>query len=354
LSHIFKVCDKLLFISVFEENMKITISDIAKRAHVSAMTVSRVINNKGPVKKETRERIERVIEELDYKPNLFARSLSSKKSMMIGVIINRVKQVFFDNYIGQISSGVTDAAAERNYRVMFFPVETNHNHASAYYDIVRSHIPDGLIILRSKIDDPHIQVLAEHDVPFVLVNHKKYKKNYNFVDTENIKGVEMAMNYLFARGHKKIAFVAGSMDETNSRDRLKGYRMALEKHGVEYRDAWVLYGDFNRTRAYEETGKLWQDKNRPTAILAADDYMAIGAMQRIQDEGLAVPDDISIIGFDDVELASYTKPALTTIRQPLVELGDVAAKSLIDIIEDKQKAPVHKFLKVELIERDSA
>ena len=334
--------------------MKITILDIAKKANVSAMTVSRVINGAGPVKKETRERVERVIDELHYRPNLNARSLSSKKSMMIGVIINRVKQVFFDNYIGQISSGVTDAAAERNYRVMFFPVQTDYNHAFAYYDIVRSHIPDGLIILRSKIDDPHIQVLADHDVPFVLVNHKKYKKNYNFVDTENVKGAEMAMNYLFARGHRKIAFLAGSMDETNSRDRLKGYRSALAKHGIEYSEALVLYGDFNKEKAYKETGTLLPGMGRPTAILASDDYMAIGAVQRIQDEGLSVPDDIAIIGFDDVEPASFIKPALTTIRQPLVELGDAAAKGLIDIIENKQKTPVHKFLKVELIERDSA
>ncbi len=334
--------------------MKITILDIAKKANVSAMTVSRVINGAGQVKKETRERVERVIEELDYKPNLFARSLSSKKSMMIGVVINRVKQVFFDNYIGKISSGITDAAAAKNYRVMFFPVEKQDNRIAAYYDIVRSHIPDGLIILRSKIDDPRIQVLAEHEVPFVLVNHKTYKKNYNFVDTENIKGVEAAMDYLFRHGHRKIAFLAGSMDETNSRDRLKGYRAALEKQALEHRDDWVLYGDFNKDRAYEETGKLFQEKDRPTAILASDDYMAIGAMQRIRAEGLSVPKDISIIGFDDVEIASYIKPALTTIRQPLVELGESAAQSIIDIIEGKQKAPVHKFLKLELVERDSA
>ena len=318
------------------------------------MTVSRVINRTGQVKKETRERVERAIAELDYRPNLYARSLSSKKSMMIGVIINRVKRVFFDNYIGQISSGIMDAALARNYRVMYFPVETDKNRISAYHDIVRSHIPDGLIILRSKIDDPHIQMLADHNVPFVLVNHKKYKKNYNFVDSENSKGVEKAMDYLYARGHRKIAFLAGSMDETNSRDRLKSYRTTLAKYDIEYHDDWVLYGDFSKDKAYDETGNLFQQKNRPTAILASDDYMAIGAMQRIQEEGLSVPNDIAIIGFDDVELASFIKPALTTIRQPLVELGDAAANGLIDIIEKKQKVPLHKFLKVELIERNSA
>ncbi len=332
---------------------KVTIAEVAKRAGVSTMTVSRVLNNTGPVKKETAERIRAIIAELNYQPNLVARSLSSKRSMMIGIIINRVKKVFFDNYIGQIGSGITDIVQERGYRVMFFPVETDREKTSAYLDIVRSHVIDGLIILRSKTDNPHIQMLADNEVPFMLVNHKKYKKNYNFIDTENIEGTKTAMRHLYTNGHRKIAFFAGSMDETNSIDRLKAYHTAVKELRLVVNEEWVRYAEFDKQKAFEEAGKLLQCTNRPTAILASDDYMAIGAMERLQKEGLRVPQDMAVIGFDDVELASYVKPSLTTIRQPLTELGRVAAENLLNMIAGTQKSPVHKFLKLELVKRNS-
>ncbi len=333
--------------------MKVTIADIAKKANVSKMTVSRVINGSGPVKEETAERIRQIIKELHYQPNLIARSLSSKRSNTVGVIIPKVKQVFLDSYIAEISSGITETVLERDYRMMLFPVEIDSKRNSDYLNIVRSHIADGLIILKSKINDPNISLLVENKIPFLLVNHKKYKKKYNFIDTENITGAKMAVEYLYGLGHRDIAFISGSMDETNSIDRLKGYQSALKRLNLDYNPEWIINGDFCKEKAYEGVGRLLKLKKRPTAIFCSDDYMAIGAIERLKKEGLSVPADMSVIGFDDIELAAYYKPALSTIRQPLLELGKMAANYLIDIIEGKQKSLVRKFLKVKLIKRAS-
>ena len=156
-----------------------------------------------------------------------------------------------------------------------------------------------------------------------------------------------------ALGHRDIAFVAGSMDETNSKDRLKGYKDTMKNLGLKYCNEWIVYGDFNKEKAYQESKKLLKVEKRPTAIFCGDDYMAIGVMERIMEEGFSIPDDIAIIGFDDIELAAYVKPALTTIRQPIYELGKTAAQILLNLINSKQKTPVHKFLNVKLIKRQS-
>ena len=267
--------------------MKTTLADIAKKANVSKMTVSRVLSGKGQVALETTNRIKKIIAELGYQPNLIARSLSSNQSMILGVLIPKIKHMFLDNYIAQILSGVTDIALQNNYRIMLCPIEYNPDQDSDYLNLARSKLLDGMILVKTRSNDPNIAVLANVGFPFVLVNHKKYSKKINFVDSQNIKGASMAVKYLYNLGHRNIAFVAGSMDETNGKDRLKGYKDTMKNLGLKYCHEWIVYGDFNKEKAYQESKKLLKGGKRPTAIFCGDDYMAIGVMERIMEEGLS-------------------------------------------------------------------
>jgi len=334
--------------------MKLTLVDIAKMANVSKMTVSRVLSGKGPVAAKTKAHILKIVDELNYQPNLIARSLASKQTMILGIIIPKIEHMLLDNYIAQVISGITDIAMQNNYRIMLCPFEPEQQHKSEYMNIARSKLITGMILVKTKYDDPNITDLADHGFPFVLVNHKKYSKKINFVDSRNIEGAKIAVNYLYEKGHKEIAFVAGSMDETNGKDRYKGYVDAMKKLGLPFRPEWVVNGDFNKEKAYIEAKKLIKPGKKPTAIFCSDDYMALGVIQHIKEVGLTVPDDIAIIGFDDIELASYTKPALTTIRQPIYDLGKTAAEILLNLIDNKTTSPVHKLLNVELVKRESA
>ena len=258
------------------------------------------------------------------------------------------------NDIAQILSGITNIAMQNNYRIMLCPIDINQQQGYEHLNLARSKLVDGMIIFAPKIGDPNIDVLANAGFPFVLVCHKKYSKVYNFVDSRNIKGAHIAVQYLYDKGHKDIAFVAGSLDSTNAKDRLKGFKEAMNNFGLICRDDWIVYGDFEKEQAYRESEKLLRNAKKPTAIFCSDDYMAMGVMKRIIAIGLSVPEDIAIVGFDDIDIAAHIKPALTTVRQHLYKLGKTSAQVLLNLINGSIKSPVHKFINVELVKRESA
>jgi LacI family transcriptional regulator len=330
-----------------------TLKDIAQKANVSRMTVSRVFSNPESVSKSTRAKIEKIAEKLGYHPNLVARSLSSSRSMTIGIFMPKIKNAFLDVYITQILSGITDVTQELNYRIMIFPFDYESAPKDIYVSIAKSNLVDGIILLKTRKDDIGINKLAETDFPFILVNNKKKNGIINYVDSQNTKGARLAIDYLYKMGHRKIGFVTGEMKETNAIDRLLGYKKALKEYGLRLNSNWIINGAFSSIVAYEATKKLLNQKDIPTAIFCSDDYMAIGVMNRIKELGLSVPKEISIIGFDDIELASYIKPPLTTIRQPIYEIGKKSAEILLDLIEGRKKAPIRELVDVELIVRES-
>ncbi len=334
--------------------MHTTITDIAKKAKVSTMTVSRVLSKSGPVAPKTAERIKKAMKELNYRPNLIARSLSSKRTMTIGVVIPKTQKIFLDNYIAQVLSGISDVAQANDYRIMTIPTNRSDKEEDSYLNYARSKLFDGMILLKTKINDPHLLELSKSGFPYMLVNYREYANDYNFVDTKNIRGTELAINHLYNKGHKKIAFVAGSMDETNAKDRLTGYKKSLKKFNLAFKDDYIIYGEFNKDIAYERSEKLLKLKDRPTAIFCSDDYMALGVIQRIKNLGLKVPKDIAVIGFDNIEIGEFTRPALTTVKQPMYETGECSVEGLLSLITKKDKVPVRIMLNTELIIRESA
>ncbi len=333
---------------------KITLNDIAGITGVSAMTVSRVINNKGIVAAATRKKILDVIEQLDYKPNLIARSLSSQRTMTIGVIIPKIQQVFLDNYIAQILSGVMSVVKQENYRLMIYPVEEHEKAINPYLDIVKSRLLDGLVMFKPKMNDRSLESLVAVDFPAILINHRTSDRRFNFIDTNNIEGAQTAVRYLYEKGCREIAFVSGSTQESNGLDRLYGYEQALINLGLPLQQDWIIDGDFDAGRAYQAVDRLFSGTNIPDAIFCADDYMAIAVMERIFERGLSVPDDVAVIGYNNIDIAKFTRPALTTIKQPLLMMGKLAAENLIDLIEHERTPPIQEFLDSQLIVRESA
>lgn len=331
-----------------------TIADIAREAGVSAMTVSRLLSGKGPVARETAERIRKIIERSGYQPNYLARSLSSKKSMIIGVAIPKSEHVLLDNYIAQVLSGITDTALNHDYRIMLFPFNPATGPLNEFVNVFRSKVVDGLILLKTRHGDERITALAEHKIPFVLVNHKYTAPNVHFIDVRNEQGIELAVEYLANKGHRQMAFVSGDLQETNARDRLTGFRKAMQKLGLEVNENWIIHGQFDQKIAFKESAKLFAGKTRPSAVVCSDDYMAIGVIQRLKKIGLQVPDDVAVTGFDDIEIAAYIKPALTTVRQPIEKIGRLAAESLLKLLNGEADNPIRRLLSVQLIQRESA
>jgi len=335
-------------------NSKITIADIAQKAHVSAMTVSRVLSGKGPVAAGTAAKIKKIIKELDYQPNWLARSLSSKKSLILGVTIPQQEQVLLDNYIAQALRGITDVAQQADYRILLIPFDPFRGTDDEYVNWARSKLIDGLILVKTNMGDPRIEALADSGFPFVLLNHKLKNKNVNFVDARNVTGGGLAVEYLYEKGHRKIACVTGNLDESNARDRWRGFKDSMKKLHLDLREDWIIPGWFDQQTAYIESQRLFPAAEIPSAVFCCDDYMAIGVMKRIKELGLSVPQDVALVGFDDIELASYITPSLTTIRQPLTQLGRRAVHLLLQLIEGSKYPPLHEFLDVELMERESA
>jgi DNA-binding LacI/PurR family transcriptional regulator len=333
--------------------MRVTLEEIAKKAGVARMTVSRALSGKSYISKETEKKIKKIADEMGYQPNLIARSLSIRKSMTIGIFMPKTKNIFLDVYITQILSGITDIVQEFDYRIMFFPYPENGRKKGLYTSIANSKLIDGMVLLKTKMDDPDLESLASSGFPFVCVNYRKKDDKYNFVDSKNKEGARLAVEHLVSLGHKRIGFVAGSPKETNAVDRFAGYKQVMSKYKLETKPEWIIDGDFSKEKAYENTEKLFSGKSMPTAIVSSDDYMAIGVMEKLKEHGLSVPGDISIVGFDDIELASYIHPQLTTVRQPIYEIGKSSAEMLLNLINKTKNVPHTKYLDVELIVRGS-
>ncbi len=333
--------------------LKTKISDIAQKANVSSMTVSRVLNNSGPVAAETKRLVNKIIKELNYQPNLIARSLSQKKTMTIGVVIPKKTKMFLDSYSAEILSGIIDKAQDNKYKIMLFPRDNTFNEKGGYMALAHSNIVDGIVLLTNRTDDPYLPELMESKFPFAVVNYNDHSKKLNFVDCNNIKGAVEAVSFLYQKGHRKIAHIAGDQKETNGIDRLKGYKKALKKLKLPIRNEYIVYGEFEKDIAYNEVDKLLKLKNRPTAIFCADDSMAIGIMEKLREKKIKIPKDIAVIGFDDIEIAPYQKPALTTIKQPIYEIGTIAVDILLELILNNAEQPIRKILDTELVIRKS-
>ncbi len=329
--------------------MEITIKDIAKMAKVAPSTVSRALNNKGRMSSATRERILRLARELGYHPNINAKGLATNRTGNIGIIIHKrhkpLPGSFYDFY-GTIIIGVEEEAGNRGYNFIFSSVDSE----PVVPRCVRERRVDGLIIMGCDISRDLILKLKDDGVPLVLVDH--HIEGVDSVAVDNTGGAYKAVEYLIELGHREIGFIAERLTDLSFEERFEGYRLALKERGLHYDPALVAEGFKRPDHGYVAMKKLLE-RATPSAVFAANDSTAVGAIRALKEEGFRVPEDIAVVGFDDGGLASQAVPPLTTVRVYREKMASAAAKRLVELIEDPDQSPVHLTLPTKLIVRES-
>jgi len=328
-----------------------TLEQIAKAAGVSRSTVSRVINNKPNVSDEVRERVWRVVKEMGYHPHAAARSLASRRTRTLGIVIPQaVNTVFSDPYFSRVLHGIADAANEHQYH-MFLAMVPPHQEDDFYRRSLRSQMLEGVVIISAFLDDALIPRLHRDGIPFVVIGRHPAIPEVNYVDVDNVHGAMMAVEHLMRLGRRRIATITGPMNMVAGVDRLEGWKTALRRNGHLVDESLIAEGDFTEAGGYLAMQRLLPHK--PDAVFAANDLMVIGALRAIYEAGLRVPADIAVVGFDDAQVAAYSTPPLTTVRQPIYKLGRTAAELLFRLLEGRAPAPLRAILPTELVIRAS-
>lgn len=325
--------------------------DVARRARVSFMTVSRVVNGVPGVRERTRARVLKAIKELGYYPNAAARALNSSRSHNIGIVFPRGEYLLIAPFCVELCVGVESRLKQRGYH-LFLGSLANERDSVDLHALFKEGKVDGLILFAPPTEDPGIARLAADRLPFVVVHGRSRKVKCAYVDTDNDKGTALVLGYLLDLGHRRIGFVTGNVAEVNSQDRLRGYRSELRLRGIRVEETLVREGDWTLESGYAAFKSLMGAKHPPTAIAFSNDQMAIGGLKAAQDLGVRVPDDVSITGYDDIRYASFTAPALTTVRQNIGAVGDRVAELMLERIEGK-RPPRHIILDPELVIRSS-
>ncbi len=309
--------------------MTVTLADIARVAQVSVSTVSRVLSNQNyPIKAENRQRILNLAAEMGYKPNLVARSLQSNRSHLVGVIVDRMQSPFAAATV----QGIQDGLRTAGYSISI--AYSNRDQALAVEAInsFYSRQVDGVVILNSWLHTYNDAILSMQDRPFVFVNRVFGNCLSNCVGPGDHYGAQLATQHLIDLGHRRIGFIGGMKDWIEAQNRLSGYWDALLKHGLPVDEALIVHGDWGVDSGYQAAQELLALEGPPTAIFAANDIMALGAIYAIHEAGLKIPADIALVGYDDRDFAAWIRPALTTIRMPSYEMGQAAARLLLEQI----------------------
>jgi len=334
---------------------RVTSQDVAELAGVSRTTVSFVLNNVPGVRiaEETRRRVLEAARELGYFPHAAARSLVTQRSNLIGfVLCQSPDRVFSDAFLPEVLRGVGDVARPAGFRVLVESVE-DVSKPDAYIQLVWEQRIDGLILSGPRSDDEQLPKLREEGFPVVLLGQLP-GSGFPSVDVDNINGARKAVGHLINLGHRRIGIITNAPPQyTASAHRLEGYRRALLEHGLPFVKDLVRYGDFTEESGYAAMVELLDLPSPPTAVFVASDLVAFGALAAIYERGLAVPQDMAVVGFDDVRLARYITPPLTTVRLPAYELGARAMRMVIEMIEGKKPAETEVFLETELVIRES-
>jgi LacI family transcriptional regulator len=323
-----------------------TIKDVAVRAGVSIATVSRALNDKGDVSVQTRERVREVARLVGYSADPTARSLATQKTRLVAVVVGDnaghrdLSLVFF----GKVLAAISRRLAQSSYDPLLLPPS----------DVGIEHRFDAAVLIGVDDDDPLVADLASRGVALVGVDVRCAGSRAAFVGSDHADGVRLALAHLHALGHRRIAHVAGAANTVAGSERFRAFRDEAAALGLEFDDQLLRQGDFSSASGYRETCALLALAERPTAIVAASDLMALAALQAIRDAGLQPGRDVAIVGFDDLEAAALAHPPLTTIRQDRQELGTLAATRAIEMIEDPDFTPPATVLPVELVVRGSS
>jgi len=332
--------------------MAVTIKDVAREAGVSVSTVSRVLNNSKPVSDEIRVRVLAAVEKLNFQPNSLARSLVLKKTRLIGVLVPDIANPFFPVAI----AGIEEIAGMYGYHILLFNTFGEIEKELQYLNIMKEKQVDGIIKMSTQVTEKHEEYFSNASIPMVVTSKCTDREDVPCVVIDDVKAAYDATQYLISLGHRRIGIISGPLDDSTGRDRFLGYQQAMLEHRLNLDFNLLKQGNFkveSGRRAMLEILQTVSPEHLPTAIFCANDEMAIGAIGAILDQGLKVPEDISVMGFDDIFIAPVFRPALTTVKQPIYDIGAVATRTLVKLIEGEKIEQPTTFLPYHIIERES-
>jgi len=325
-----------------------TISDVAAAAGVSVATVSRVINGNENVSPETLMKVTKAIQDLNYRPNLLGRDLRRTKSERVLVLLPNISNPFYS----EIVKGIEDVANRNGYSIMLCNTDSDIKREKTYIKMLKTRLADGAILMASEMSCDELTELSKE---VSIVQCCEYKEGIPLphVSIDNEKAAYKATNHLISLGHRKIAFIGADNQFLSSNLREIGYKRALTDAGIEINPEYICYGNYSYKSGLRNMKRLLNLPERPTAVFCISDIMAIGAIRCAMEENLKVPDDLAVCGFDNIHFSWMFTPSITTISQPMYDLGCTAMNALINIIEGKSSETMHYFLEYELIIRGS-
>jgi len=323
--------------------MKITLKDVAEKLNISVSTVSRVVNNKSYVRPETREKVKKALEEMNYSPNLVARSLKNKSTKTIGIIIPDISEVFFTYLI----KGVDDILSRNGYTIILCDTGENPKKEELYLNLLMEKQIDGVILATVNVnrESKALDRLFNNNIPVIFVdNLPNIKRNYDSVIIDNSKASYIAVEHLISLGHRRIGVITGKLEETTGYERLMGYRKALMVNGIKIDENLIKIGDFKEQSGYENMKSLLEVEDKITAVYVASSKMTYGAVKAIRDAGLRIPEDIAVVGFDIHDNSGLISPAITTILQHEESIGKVSAELLLKRLQDEGEKLYQKIV----------
>jgi len=330
--------------------MMVTINDVAKEANVSASTVSRVLNNTGTISQPTTNTVIRAVKKLGYEPNVLARNFRKKRTRTILILTPNMTNPFYSNII----SGICDLSRDMNYSSFVCNTTDETQQIKKTLDMLYKHKADGAILLASEKGQHWLSEYAEE---FPIIQCCEYDPDLDIsrVSIDNYHAAVDTVRYLIALGHKKIGMISSVNKYLSTENRLKGYKDALREAGLESTDRYVAFAgkDYNYQSGCRAAEKLLTQSDRPTALFCISDVLAIGAVNTAKIMGMCIPEDISIVGFDDVEQTSMFTPKITTVAQPCYSLGQKATELLCRKLEQNESIPLETILPYRMIIRDS-
>ncbi len=331
-----------------------TLEDIGKLAGVSRSTVSRVINNQPHTSPAVRQRVAEIIRQTGYQPNAAARSLVSSQSRILGLVMPSIMQsAFTDPYYALVIQAISQACYQHDFTPSLFLFQSAHEEEKMSQRLVNSGLIDGLIVTADTIDSQFVQMIQPYDIPFVQIGRplQESAASISYVDVDNEAGAYLAASHLIQQGYRRIGQLA-TLHNTAGHDRDAGFRRALHDRGLGVDESLIEVSSFNEASGYRAMQRLLPKE--PEAVFAQSDSIALGAIRAIRDQDLRVPEDIAVVGFDDMPLAASAEPPLTSVRQPIARTGALAVETLLDIIQTSPEPARHIVLPVELVIRASS
>jgi len=333
-----------------------TLKEVAKKAGVSITTASKILNDKPfqiHISEETKKKVLEVAKELNYYPNIFARSLRTKKTGIVGVIVSDIT----DPYFGGIINGAEKILNENDYYFLLSSAQNSPQREELYLTKLRKSRVDGLLILggTQRFTNNEVEQLVRSGIPIVVVGRSAPHPDICSVTVDNFTGGFLATEHLIKLGHQDIVHITTTEPRVDGEERLNGYKSAMEKHGLKNK-CWIEKGDITAESGYKAMTNTLKKGKRPTAVFAFNDISALGVMRAIRNQGLRIPENIAVVGFDDIPIAAHFDPPLTTMRQPQEEMGRRGAELLIRAVREREKGAERENIGLEakLITRKSS